>query len=293
MKTFKICTLGCKVNQYEAQAIRERFLNHGFKEALAGKKADNYIINTCTVTANADKQSLALIRNCNRQNPKAKIIVTGCLAQKDSDSLRGLKGVDFIISKKFFTSGVTDFSGHTRAFLKIQDGCNNFCSYCKVPLVRGVSKSRPLEEIVREARQLVKNGFKEIVVTGICLGSYGKDLSPKIRLAQALKSLDDIDGLPRIRISSIEPNDVSAELIERIAGSGKICRHLHIPLQSGDDEILRRMHRHYNRLDYLKLIERLKVCMPDIAISTDVMVGFPGENEIHFKNTLDKVKLLK
>jgi threonylcarbamoyladenosine tRNA methylthiotransferase MtaB len=290
MNTFKIYTLGCKVNQHDTQSIRERFLSRGFKEIRKGKKAGIYIINTCTVTAGADRQSRALLRMCGRLNPKAKIIVTGCLVQQDASSLAGLKGIYLIISKKFFPEGISDFSGHTRAFLKIQDGCNNFCSYCKVPLVRGISRSRPVEEIAQEARQLVKNGFKEIVLTGICLGAYGKDLSAKKTLLDVLKALEEIAGLLRIRLSSIEASDISAELITHISGSDKICRHLHIPIQSGDDEILKKMNRRYSRQDYFGLIKRIKRLMPEIAVSTDILVGFPGENEIHFKSTLDLVK---
>mgnify|MGYP001350130070 CR=1 FL=1 len=289
-KTVRFYTLGCKVNQYETQSIRERFVSRGFKEIFNGRKADVYLINTCTVTHKADKDSRYYINKARSQNPKAKVILTGCIACKDKEALSGFKGVDYIISKKFFPDGISAFSGHTRAFLKIQDGCDNFCSYCIVPLVRGRSRSRSLKEIVCEAKRLVSNGFKEIVLTGICLGAYGKDLRPKADLTDVIPELEKIIGLLRIRLSSIEPNYVSDKLIKQILESKKLCRHLHIPLQSGYDEILKKMHRRYKSGDYMKLIKKIKKNIPDIAITTDVLVGFPGEKEENFKNTLKLIR---
>lgn len=286
----KFFTLGCKVNQYDTQSIRERFLKNGYEEIYNGEPADVCLINTCTVTAIADRKSRSVIRNCIRENPRAMIIVTGCIVEKDAGGLSGIKGIGLIISKKFFPSGVSNFCGHTRAFLKIQDGCNNYCSYCKVPLVRGESRSRAFHEIELEAARLVKNGFKEIVLCGICLGSYGKDLKAGTNLADVIKSMEKIDGLLRIRLSSIEAGDVSLELINKIARSKKMCKHLHIPIQSGDDEILKNMHRNFSRSDYLALIRIIKNRIPGIAITTDVLVGFPGEKEGHFQNTVDLVK---
>ncbi len=290
MKTVKFYTLGCKVNQYETQSIRERFVRSGFKEIFDGHKADIYVINTCTVTHRADKDSRYYINKARAGNPKAKVIVTGCIAGKDAEVLSGFKGAGYIISKKFFPDGISAFSGHTRAFLKIQDGCNNFCSYCIVPLVRGRSRSRSLEEIVCEAKKLVDNGFKEIVLTGICLGAYGKDLRPKADLTDVIPELEKITGLLRIRLSSIEPNYVSDKLIKQMEESKKLCRHLHIPLQSGDDAILKKMNRCYRSEDYLELIAKLKKNIPGIAITTDVLVGFPGETEINFRNTIRAIK---
>lgn len=291
MKTVRFFTLGCKVNQYDTQGIRERFLGCGFKEADNGEVADIYIINTCTVTSEADQKSKNIIRRCIRTNPKARVIVTGCLVEKDSVSLSDIKGIDFIISKRFFPEGISDFSGHTRAFLKIQDGCNNFCSYCKVPLVRGSSRSKALDKIIQEARALVENGFKEIVLSGICLGSYGKDLKSQTKnLVDVISALENIEGLLRIRLSSIEAVDISNELIKKIANSRRLCRHLHIPLQSGDDKILEDMQRKYSRKDYLNLIQKIKNRIPDIAVTTDCLVGFPTEDEFNFKNTLDLIK---
>ncbi|MCX5710313.1 MAG: MiaB/RimO family radical SAM methylthiotransferase [Candidatus Omnitrophica bacterium] len=290
MKTIKFYTLGCKVNQYDTQSIRERFLRRGFKEILSSAKAGVCLINTCTVTQGADQKSRNIIRRSSRENPGAKIIVTGCLVNKDHAAIAAIKGVGLVIDKKFFPDGISGFSGRTRAFLKIQDGCDNFCAYCKVPLVRGRSRSRSLCDVVGEARALAKKGYKEIVLTGICLGAYGRDLRPKTNLVKLIGELEKIGGLLRIRLSSIEAGDVSGELIEKLAGAPKLCRHLHIPIQSGDDLILKKMRRKYTRKYYLNLINLLRRKIPDIAITTDVIVGFPGEREKNFKNTLELVK---
>jgi threonylcarbamoyladenosine tRNA methylthiotransferase MtaB len=301
---FKLHTLGCKVNQYESQEIRERFLEAGFKEAAKNKKADIYIVNTCTVTQKADRESLYFIHRSHRENPRAGIIATGCLAELDSSRIRREPGVQLVIKNKdknkivskllrdprSTSSGISSFEGHTRAFLKIQDGCDNFCSYCKVPLVRGRSASKPLTGIIEEAQRLVSNGYREIVLTGICLGAYGRDLKSESYLVDVIDALERIEGLWRIRLSSIEAKDVSDALIEKLASSKKLCPHLHIPVQSGDDEILLRMHRKYTRQDYIRLITKLKKAVPGIAITTDVLVGFPGEEERHFRNTLDLVE---
>jgi len=297
-RTIKFLTLGCKANQYDTQNIREQFLALGYKEIGRGKIADACLINTCTVTHRADCDSLNLIRRARRENPKAKIIVTGCLTELDSARIKEIEGIDLIVKNKDkikifkLLNGITNFAGHTRAFLKIQDGCDNFCSYCKVPLVRGRSKSRPLKEIVAEARALSENGFKEIVLTGICLGAYGRDLKKKISLLDVINALEKIPNLVRIRLSSIEAGDISNELIEKIISSSKLCRHLHIPLQSGDDEILKQMNRKYASRDFIRLIKKIKSRIPGIAITTDVLVGFPGENEENFKNTIKVIRAI-
>lgn len=292
MKQISFFTLGCKANQYDTQSIRERFLSKGFSEN-SNTQPDYFLINTCTVTAGADQKSRNIIRKCIRQNPKAKIIVTGCLAEKDSQSLADIKGVSFVIRKSFFPEGISDFGRHTRAFLKIQDGCSNFCTYCKVALVRGSQRSKDIKQVINEAKKLVSCGYKEIVLTGICLGAYGKELTPKKDLADVIRALEKIDGLARIRLSSIEAGDVSAKLIKRLAGSKKLCRHLHIPIQSGDNHILKLMNRKYTRNKYLNLISRLKRDIPQISITTDCLVGFPGETEENFNNTLDLLKQIQ
>jgi threonylcarbamoyladenosine tRNA methylthiotransferase MtaB len=307
MKTIKFYTLGCKVNQYDTQLIREQFINSGFKELNNGLPADICIINTCTVTHRADSDSLNIIRRAIRQNPDSKIIVTGCLTEMDADKIKAIKGVSLVVknsdkeniirhirqvnkSVKNVKKTISYFEGRSRAFIKIQDGCSNFCSYCKVPLVRGYSRSRPIEEIIQEATNLAKNGFKEIVLCGICLGAYGGGLKPKADIVDVIERLENITGLLRIRLSSIEVKDVTDRLIAKLASSKKLCRHLHIPLQSGDDSILKKMNRAYSGKDYLDLIGRIKSSIPKIAITTDVMVGFPEESEDNFQNTVRLIK---
>ncbi|MBU1125565.1 MAG: tRNA (N(6)-L-threonylcarbamoyladenosine(37)-C(2))-methylthiotransferase MtaB [Candidatus Omnitrophica bacterium] len=328
MKTVKFYTLGCKANQYDTQEIREQFLRAGFSEAYNGCSAQVCVINTCTVTGKADADSLYTVRRARRENPRAKVIVTGCLTELDAPMIRKAEPLSIMVRNKDkktianrlfrysrlfrrfrqttkmnqtnITSptnqrrqtngGISFFEGHTRAFLKIQDGCNYCCSYCKVPLVRGRSCSKPLRAVVQEARRLVANGYKEIVLTGICLGAYGRDFKPSKNLGQVIEELEDIEGLLRIRFSSIEAKDISQGLIKKLAHSKKLCRHLHIPLQSGDDEILKKMRRHYTRQQFLVLVRRLKRAIPGIAITTDVLVGFPGENDRHFQNTVKAVK---
>ncbi|MFA4888663.1 MAG: MiaB/RimO family radical SAM methylthiotransferase [Candidatus Omnitrophota bacterium] len=296
-KTIKIFTLGCKANQYDSQLIREKFLCSGFQESNDQLAAHTCLINTCTVTQRADAESLNLIRRAKRENPKAKIIVTGCLTELDSARIKQVdkkaviiknKDKENIMAKKL--KNISRFSGHTRAFLKIQDGCDNFCAYCKVPLVRGKPRSRRLSEIVKEAKGLAKNGFKEIVLTGISLGKYGQGLKPQTSLVEVIRELEKIPGLVRLRLSSIEAGDVTAELISLMSRSDKLCRHLHIPLQSGDNQILKRMNRNYSCEDFLSLIRKIKKKIPGIAITTDVLVGFPGESQDCFNHTLNLIK---
>lgn len=314
MRTVSFKTLGCKVNQYETQAIREQFLEAGYTETLNGP-ADFYVINTCTVTANSDSKSRQLIRASHRLNPKATIIVTGCYVERNRADIERTKGVNFIVGNsqkneivKIIQSGscashlsphtsrsyqplrISNFEGHSRAFLKIQDGCNQRCSYCKVRIVRGRSRSRDLDDIVDEAKRLTEAGFKEIVLSGIQIGSYGKDLWGKVGLCEVIERLEVADGIRRIRISSIEPMDIANGLIRKIATSSRLCRHLHIPLQSGDDMVLARMNRGYRARDFKKLIRRIRRTVKDVSITTDIMVGFPGEGEANFARTLKMVR---
>lgn len=291
-KTFKIFTLGCKVNQYESQQMRESYLAKGYKELDNGELADCYIINTCTVTANADKDSYAFIRKAERENPKAKVYVTGCLVKNDRNRIREVSPLAQILEKSAFRKGISGFHAHTRAFLKIQDGCNNFCSYCKVPLVRSQIKSKPIKEIISEARGLINNGYKEIVLCGICLGKHGRDLKEKNDLVTVIKALENIEGEFRLRLSSIEAGDVSERLIKQFESSKKLCPHLHIPLQSGDGRILKLMHRKYEAKDFIALVNKLKKRIPSLSITTDVLVGFPTENAENFKNTARVLKAI-
>ncbi|HOX54752.1 MAG: tRNA (N(6)-L-threonylcarbamoyladenosine(37)-C(2))-methylthiotransferase MtaB [Candidatus Omnitrophica bacterium] len=315
MPTIKFHTLGCKVNQYETQAIREACLKRGFKEAGNGK-ADCYVINTCTVTSAADRKSREYIYRSVRENPKAKVIVTGCYVEKDRDKITGIEGVDLIISneqknvisdlllskeikpvgrnnQKFTDLEISNFFDHDKAFVKIQDGCDNHCSYCKVSVVRGRSRSRDFQSIVKETERLIKNGFQEIVLTGICLGAYGRDLKQGTDLVSVIDSIEKLDGDFRIRLSSIEAKDVTDKLIDRIAGSKKMCRHLHIPFQSGDDSVLKKMNRKYTAESYIELVNRIRKEIPQIAITTDIMVGFTQETEKRFKNTVGFLKEIK
>ncbi len=307
MERVKFITLGCKVNQYETQEFRERFSEAGYTEAGKNEAADLYVINTCTVTHRADKDAFYYINRCHRENPKAEIVVTGCMAARERKALEQLPGVSLVVAnnrKKALVrlvtgvkvagqSGISDFEGRTRAFLKIQDGCDNFCSYCAIHIARGRSVSKSMRQIISEARRLADNGFREIVLTGICLGSYGRDQRSAVSLADVVAKLEALRGIVRIRLSSIEARDVSEDLISVIAGSGKLCKHMHIPIQSGDDEILAAMRRKYNRRDYLELIGRIKALIPEISITTDVLVGFPGEGERHFNNTFDLVRSIE
>jgi len=323
---FYLHTLGCKVNQYESQAIRESMLDAGFEESSSRESADVYVLNTCTVTENADRESRYMIGVFGRANPQAKIVVTGCYAEKDAQEIASLGGVSHIVknadknriadllknsptarrgpagSGPVFRAAITGFKGHTKAFVKVQDGCENSCSYCKVPIVRGPLKSRPLDEIIGEVRGLVNNGFKEIVLTGICLGAWGREYClpetaagfglSNASLIDVLSALDDVAGDFRIRLSSIEPKYVTDRMLDYINGNKRICRHLHIPLQSGDDEILRRMNRPYTSGAYMSLIRKARAAIGGLAVTTDVLIGFPGESEANFNNTINFIREL-
>ncbi len=308
-RRFFIKTLGCKVNQYESQAIRELLLNAGFKECLAKETADIYVLNTCTVTHKADSESRYWAGMFHKTNPNAKIVLTGCAVEKNADAFSFLPGISNIIknndkiniadilthnpntqSAEHRFLKITDFKDHTKAFVKIQDGCANACSYCKVPSVRGSSISKPLHDIVEEVKTLVSKGFAEIVLTGICLGSWGSELPQNKSIVDVLKALCGIPGTFRIRLSSIEPKHVTDELIDYISQNRKICRHLHIPIQSGDDEVLGRMNRPYTALDIRDLVIRVRKKIGGVGITTDVLIGFPGETDKNFRNTVDLIK---
>jgi threonylcarbamoyladenosine tRNA methylthiotransferase MtaB len=309
---FFLKTLGCKVNQYESQAMREILSRAGFRECSRERSADIFIINTCTVTHQADKEARYIISQFHKLNPKARIVVTGCYAENDSDEILALPGVFKVIGNEHksriahilggagsgqeaYRLKVTDFKDHVKAFVKIQDGCENYCSYCKVPLIRPDLDSKPIEDIISEVKGLTDKGFKEIVLTGICLGAWGMDTKSagKKGLVEVLKRLEGLDGNFRIRLSSIEPKYVDAHLIKFIARSKKTCRHLHIPLQSGDNAILKKMNRPYTARKYLGIIDKVKAGIKDVAITTDVLIGFPGESDRHFKNTLALIKKIK
>lgn len=325
-----LATLGCKVNQYESASLAAAFEDKGFRVLPFTEAADCYIVNTCTVTNRTDYQSRQMIRRAVRRNPDALVVVTGCYAQINAEALAGISGVTVIAGNSekslipvivadlwekkqggkplapapgnrigssgndeaVFTPGVERFPDHTRAFLKIQDGCNAFCSYCIVPHARGRSRSLPPDEVFRRISRLTAAGYQEIVLTGIHLGFYGQDLTPKTRLIDILRQIEERRMLKRLRLSSIEPLEVTDDLLSLFAASAVICPHLHIPLQSGDDAILSLMNRHYDAAFFKVLVEKVVAARPDSALGLDVMVGFPGEEEKAFENTYQLIEAL-
>lgn len=313
MATVAFHTLGCKVNFYDTEAIWQLFKNEGYEQVDFENTADVYVINTCTVTNTGDKKSRQMIRRAIRRNPEAIVAVTGCYAQTSPAEIMAIPGVDMVIgtqdrekiiplvkqfesdrqpinavrnimkTRSFEELDVPDFADRTRAFLKIQEGCNNFCTFCIIPWSRGLMRSREPQSVIAQAEQLVAAGYQEIVLTGIHTGGYGEDIED-YSLAKLLKDLDNVQGLKRIRISSIEASQITDEVIEVLKSSDKMCRHLHIPLQAGDDTVLARMRRKYTTAEFARKIERLHEIMPDVAITTDVIVGFPGETEEMFRD---------
>ena len=298
---FKIITFGCKVNQYDSQLWRAALEQAGLSPSGPGQPADIVLINTCTVTAAADQQARQTARKCKKQNQKAKIVITGCYGQVNEKTLKDVSQADLVVgrcspenllsvlrelgfSQKTAPEGIKSFSGHTRAFLKVQDGCDHRCSYCIVPLARGRSRSRELSDIMAEAGRLVGSGHKELVLAGVRLG----DFKPSLRVL--LKSIHDIPGLERIRLSSLEPDDASDDLIETIAELPKVARHLHLPLQSGDDKILKLMNRPYSMKYFSALLHKVKKAIPEMTFGTDIIVGFPGEGEQEFGQSYNAAK---
>lgn len=280
-KSVAFVTFGCKVNQYDTQAIRENFLKGGFREADASPEV--FVINTCTVTEAAYKEARQLVARIRRERPKAKVVVTGCAAISNSSDFRKL-GAEIYVKHK--TQGISYFKGHTRAFLKVEDGCDLNCSFCIIPKVRGAPSSKRIEDAVVEARQLIANGYKEIVLTGVHLGSYGKDIYSKSSLSRLCAQLLEINGLERLRLSSLEANELNDEIIKLMAASEKFCPHLHLPLQSGDDDILRAMRRRYNIRQFWDAVDKVRGRIDNPAVTTDVILGFPGESEGNFQNTM-------
>ena len=306
MKTFAFVTFGCKVNQYESQALREGYSRKGLSEVEAGGGADLFVINTCTVTESATSDAQRTVRRLARRFPFAEITVTGCAADSHQEEFLGLPGVRRVVthdrkaalcddprltdqdtSPSIFDLTISRFDRHTRAFLKIEDGCDLNCSFCIIPKVRGTAASRPVESAVDEAKRLVDHGHKEIVLTGVHLGSYGKDLAQRSLLPDLIEQLLDVSGLARLRLSSIEANEISDPLIELMEAEPRFCPHLHLPLQSGDDDVLRAMRRRYNSRQYLAACDRVAERVTDPSFTADVIVGFPGETDLQFGNTLE------
>ena len=315
---FKIVTLGCKVNTYESEMMREKLIASNYVETF-DNDADIVIINTCSVTNMADAKSRKLINYNKRENPNAIMVVCGCSAQNKKEELSNLdidilignngksnivdliedykntneKYINFINSRKleFEDMEVEKFTNQTRAYIKIQDGCNNFCAYCIIPFMRGNIRSKEMSKVIEEANTLVNNGHKEIVLTGIDTGSYGKDKN--YDLTDLLNELVKIEGLKRIRLSSIDTFDLDDKFIECLKNNDKICDHLHISLQSGSNKILKLMNRKYTCEEYLNTINKIRSVRPDISITTDVIVGFPQESDEDFNEVLDYVNKVK
>ena len=310
-------TLGCKVNQFETETMEGLFRKAGYEIVPFTEHADVYIINTCSVTMLGEKKSRQLIRRAQRENENALIAVTGCYAQLAPDIIAELPGVRLVVGTKdrarivelveeaAKADGVVREVGdimhadtfediplfsapeRTRAFLKIQEGCQNFCSYCIIPYTRGPLRSRPIESIRRETEKLLEAGFKEIVLTGIHLGAYGRDLEEDVTLADAAAAVLEFPELKRLRLGSLESIELSPELFALIRKDRRFARHLHLPLQAGSDAILRTMNRHYTSDEFSELLEKVRAEVPGVAITTDIIVGFPGETEELFKEGLD------
>ncbi len=321
-RTFKITTLGCKVNQYESAALRESLLGLGCSEVTSDGEADLAIINTCIVTQNASNQSRQAIRKALRGNPSGITAAVGCYAQVYPKELADIEGIHFIagntlkdrlpeilsvttgtdnphlLSEEFKTDmkfqhlPIKGFLDRTRAFLKIQDGCRSFCSYCVVPLARGPLRSLDSASVIRALHSLSEEGYKEVVLTGIHLGKYGVDIEDGIDLKGLLRLIENQNLPLRIRLSSIEPNEIDRELVELMASENRLCRHFHIPLQSGDDGILKKMNRTYTANEFARLIDMIYRAMPLAAIGVDTMAGFPGEDDRAFQNTLNLLQTL-
>ena len=314
---FAIATLGCKVNQYDSAIIESRLSAQGMERREFSEQADVYIVNTCTITDRADAESLRIARRARRLNPNARVIMTGCLAQASPDVLAKAPEVDAVIGlgmlddlERAAASGAGErvmvtnlrmekapielaavaLGGHTRAFLKLQEGCDQFCTFCIVPFSRGASRSVEPRRVMAALDDLHARGFKEVVLTGVHLGGYGKDLEPRVDLADLLEMIAERCPLERVRISSLDPEELSDRIVEIISGSGKFCPHLHLPLQSGDDETLSRMRRRYQRGYFRDRVERVLRAWPDAAIGTDLIVGFPGETGTHFESYFDFVE---
>lgn len=319
-KTFNILTLGCKVNQYESEAIEELFINRGFEKKE--DHADIYVINTCTVTNMSDRKSRQTISRARKENPNAVIAVMGCYSQVKPEEVKKIDGVDIILgsrNKEDVVSLCEDFfqdkkqiddvislsetktieelqienqSEMTRAYIKIQDGCNMYCSYCMIPYARGDISSRDMDSIVGEAKRLADNGFKEIVLTGIHVSSYGKEkeLEEKSDLIEVIENVAKVDGIERIRLSSMEPRHVTRDFLERMKATGKACDHFHLSLQSGSDHVLDLMNRKYDTKIYKEKVDLIREVFPNAGLTTDIIVGFPQETEEDHRDTLDFIK---
>ncbi len=316
-------TLGCKVNQDETDSMMDLFQKAGYTTVDFGDVSNVYVINTCTVTQVGSKKSRQMIRRAHRINPSALIVVTGCYSQTASEEVAKIPGVGLIVGNdqkhnivqlveetqnaedlkilvserhmlnEFHSLPISTSRQRHRATLKIQEGCDNFCTYCIVPFARGPIRSKKLDEVIKDCKGLVNEGYQEIILSGIHLGSYGRDLEEHVSLADVVRELSKIEKLSRVRLSSVEPTDFTTDLLEAIKTSKNICNHFHVPLQNGCDRILDLMGRKYTTKFYLETINQLRTLKEDVAITTDIMVGFPGETQEDFDITLEFVKKAK
>jgi threonylcarbamoyladenosine tRNA methylthiotransferase MtaB len=317
LKKFTITTLGCKVNQAESEAIAQDLLSSDWSAVKDCENAAVCVVNTCTVTQKASMQSRQAIRKAIRGNPNAHIIVTGCYAQTAPQEIHNIDGVDYVVGqdkkhsigrmirtngnketetsvdihkeRQFQIMPIATSAPRTRPFLKIQDGCDTFCTYCIVPYARGRSRSMPFENVLQSIDMLSRAGYHEVVLTGIHIGAYGQDLSPAVSLSGLMERIERKKFIDRVRISSIEPFELTGDIIQRVAESDIFCRHFHVPLQSGDDAILKKMRRPYSARDFNELIKNINCTIPDAAIGVDTLIGFPGENKSAFENTYELI----
>jgi MiaB-like tRNA modifying enzyme len=316
-------TLGCRVNQYETEAMTEKFIKEGYKVVPFEGYADVYVINTCTVTNMSDKKSRQMISRARRTNEDAVIAAVGCYSQIAPEEVAKIEGVDVVLGTKnkgdivywvnrareerdqviqvedvlrndvFEDLRIDEYQERTRAFLKIQDGCNRFCSYCLIPFARGAVCSKKPEKIITEVKELAAHGFKEIILSGIHIASYGADLSGDWNLVRILQEIDTVEGIERVRIGSIDPQFFTEGVIEKISSLKKLCPHFHLSLQSGCDETLKRMNRRYTTSEYRKIVEDLRENIKNVSITTDIIAGFPGETEEEFNTTYEFLKEIK
>lgn len=312
--TVRFYTLGCKVNQYDSEAMLEAFMLRGYTPAPPGSPADVYVVNTCTVTGTGDQKSMQAARRFKRQNPAGELVLAGCLAQRMGEKLLDtgarliigtqyrarvaelleeavekqtrIVAVDSLASAPFEPLSIRAHEGHTRAVMKIQEGCDNRCTYCIIPSVRGGVRSKPVAHVAAEARALAEAGFAELVLTGIHLTSYGRDLPGGVTLADAMRAVHDVPGVRRVRLGSLEPVAITQAFVDAAAGLPKLCPQFHLALQSGCDAVLARMMRRYNTAQFWAAAQRLRAAFADAALTTDVIVGFPGETEEEFAQTL-------
>ena len=323
MKKVAFYTLGCKVNQYETNAMEQKFIEAGYEIVDFDKKADIYIVNTCTVTNIADRKSRQILRRAKMKNPNSLVVATGCYAQVFKEKLEQIEEIDLILGnnekkdivkylekytsnkiksialgdvlhkEKYLDFGSITYSQKTRAVIKVQDGCDRFCSYCIIPYARGRVRSREVESVEKEIYEIAKKGIKEVVITGIHLASYGKDFKSGVKLIDLLENINKINGIERIRLGSLEPTLIDEEFVKRLEKLEKICHHFHLSLQSGCDETLKRMNRRYTIREFEKSVNLLRNTYNDVILTTDIIVGFPGETEEEFNTTYEFLKKIK